>query len=216
MAIKEDQIESPGPTIHSQPTHLTILSSSQLKSSPFLPSLVSTINNAFRVANATKPELGLNNQGDRLTSNLEFLTNFAHPESFTLVIHAPDSPTVLATASARPYLGPNTSGIISRNTPWERILPVQEGCEEWELKLMCTAPEAQGLGLATYMMGVVEEELRRRRGGLGKKLRILLTTPRELTGEFYVRKGFEKDYETWRGEGYHFHIVHMSKDVGGA
>lgn len=205
----------PGPDIHGKPTLLTLLSPPQLKTSPFLPSLLSTINTAFRVSHATKPELGLNNQGDRLTSIPEFLNNLSHPECFTLVIHFPESAAVLATASARPYSGPDTSGSVSRNTPWMRIVPVEEGYEEWELKLMVTAPEAQGMGLASYMMAFVEAELRRRRSGQGKKLRIVLCTPRELMGGFYAKKGFTKDYETWRGEGYHFHIVHMSKDVGG-
>lgn len=79
---------------------------------------------------------------------------------------------------------------------------------------MATTPETQGKGLAGFMMGAVEEEIavRRRRDG-EKKLRIVLCTPRELTGEFYLRRGFGFDYETWRGEGYNFHIVHLSRDV---
>lgn len=87
---------------------------------------------------------------------------------------------------------------------------------------MVTAPEAQGHGLARFMMGTVESEIRRRyaeklaagEGEEGKRLRIVLCTPRELTGEFYLRRGFKEDYETFRGEGYQFHVLHLSKDVG--
>lgn len=210
-----------GPLVHSKPTTLSIFSTKQLTNSPFLPSLLSVINQAFRLSHASKPELGLRSQGERLGSIDEFLAGLQDPESFILIVHPAGTHTVTATASARRYHGPSTTGVATRNTPWERIVPVELGCEEWELKLMVTAPEAQGQGLAAFMMRTVEQEIQSRyeakaalvEEAKGKRLRVVLCTPRELTGEFYLRRGFTKDYETWRGEGYNFHIVHLSKDI---
>lgn len=86
---------------------------------------------------------------------------------------------------------------------------------------MCTAPEVQGRGLAEFMLGIVEMEVRRsfkervERGEVeaGKRVRIVLGKVQELLGEFYERRGFERDYETWAVEGVRFRVVHMSKDV---
>ncbi|EME78211.1 uncharacterized protein MYCFIDRAFT_200509 [Pseudocercospora fijiensis CIRAD86] len=111
-----------------------------------------------------------------------------------------------------------------KNSPWVRRLEVENGFEEWELKMMATDPDLQGQGLAGYMMTLVEDEVIRRfsekqftntttHGDLAKRLKITLSTPAEVTGSFYLRTGYKLDYENERGEGHNFHIAFMSKEI---
>lgn len=87
---------------------------------------------------------------------------------------------------------------------------------------MCTSPSSQGQGFAASMLEIVESEIKNSykvrvsRGEVeaGRELRIVLCKVQELMGEFYERKGFERDYETRLEEGGKFRIVHMSKSIG--
>jgi GNAT superfamily N-acetyltransferase len=230
MAIEQAINQSkvlPGPLVHGEKTTASIFSTAQLSSEAFLASLLETINLAFRQSHSVKPELLLRSQGDRLGSIDEFLTGLQDPESFVLIISRPGSHEVIATSSARRYHGPPrkapSSGIELRNSPWNRTAEVEPGAEEWELKLMATHPSAQGQGLAKWMMALVEREIVERskakqasaNATAPPNLRMVLCTPRELTGEFYLKRGYTKDYEVWRGEGYNFHIIHLSKAITG-
>lgn len=93
---------------------------------------------------------------------------------------------------------------------------------------MATDPAAQGQGIASFMMQLIEKEVIRRtqnnadilevpRGGRIRdsayRLKMTLCTPLEFTGSFYTRKGYTEDYRVPRGDGRNFHIVFMSKIV---
>ena len=151
----------------------------------------------------------------------EFIMGLSNdPDAFIVVVTYSETADVIATASARRYLGPPADS----SSPWARRLDVKEGDVEWELKLMATHPEAQGGGLALRMMELVEKEItgRERKGRViaardaeerQVNVKLVLSTPREIMGEYYAQRGFVKDYEVERGEGYSFHIVFMSKVV---
>ncbi|EMF07985.1 uncharacterized protein SEPMUDRAFT_159545 [Sphaerulina musiva SO2202] len=223
----------PGPQVDGRATTTSIFPTSQLTQSPFLPNLLSTINTAFRDSHALKPELGLTNHGERLSSTQEFLSALiSDPESFVLIISYPhDSSTVLATASCRRYHGPPKDRPVDANLPWLRTLDVAPDTEEWELKLMATDVRVQGQGLAGYMMRTVEGEILERfqrriemgressggvaAAGLPGKVKMVICTPMELMGGFYLRRGYTLDYQNWRGEGYNFHIAFMHKMIWG-
>jgi GNAT superfamily N-acetyltransferase len=219
----------PGPPVHGEPTIASIFSTAQLTTSPFLPSLVRVINLAFNASHDAFPELNLHTHGNRLASTDELLSGLQDPETFVLIISRPESEEVIATSSARRYFGSSAREYDSsaleqkKSSPWERTAPVEPGAEEWELKLMATDPSAQGQGLAKWMMETVEAEIvarskakweaMHRDDSSPPKLRMVLCTLREIMGEFYLRKGYVKDYELERGEGYAFHIIHLSKTI---
>lgn len=225
MAIGNITKTCPGPQLKGRDTITSIFSSAQIGRSRFLPNLVKTINDAFRQAHASKPELGMTTQGERLGSTEEFLANLSSdPESFILIISYPDSDNVIATASYRRYHGPLQDRPVDRNTPWFRTSDVSPDTEEWEMKLMACDLDFQGCGLAAYMMKTGEAEIVQRfhqkhmiaRGNgtaVPSKLKLVICTPLELTAQFYLRRGFTMDYQVWRGEGYNFHIAFMHKII---
>jgi hypothetical protein len=75
------------------------------------------------------------------------------------------------------------------------------------------------------LMNLVEAEVKRRflvtRAKTGPQdlgLIMLLTTVKEINWEFYMRRGYRADYETFHGPGWlgsedGFTVVHMSKKV---
>ncbi|KAF2208218.1 hypothetical protein CERZMDRAFT_91628 [Cercospora zeae-maydis SCOH1-5] len=225
MAILNVTKTSPGPRLNGRDTTTSIFSTAQIGQSIYLDNLVKTINDAFRQAHATKPELGMISQGERLGSTEELLENLSDdPESFILIISYPDDDGVIATASYRRYHGPVKDRPVDRNTPWFRTLEVSRDTEEWELKLMATDPHYQGCGLAAYMMKTGEAEIISRflqkleahRGAsahVPSKLKLVICTPLELTAHFYLRRGFVMDYQVWRGEGYNFHIAFLHRHI---
>lgn len=232
MAITEDPNQpkvQDGPRVHGRATIASIFSAKQLEASHFLTGLVKTINTAYTNSHTIKPELKMRSQGPRLGSTAEFLDALRDDsEGFVIIVSFLGSSEVISTATSRRYLGPakeNGSPFYVQNSPWYRQAEVEPDTEEWELKLMATDPEAQGQGLARFMMALGEREITMRfhaktallKGVEAeqhpKKLKMVLCTPRELTGEFYLRKGYTKDYEVWRGDGHNFHVVHMSRQI---
>ncbi|SMR61859.1 unnamed protein product [Zymoseptoria tritici ST99CH_1E4] len=215
----------PGPLIHGLKTTASIFSVPQLVQSPFLPSLLSTINQAFAASHSLRPELFLQSHGPRLSSIEDFLSNLQDPDSSIIIVSRPGSDEVIATSSARRYIGPPVKDLAAvevKKSPWTRTIEVEPGAEEWELKLMATQPDVQGQGVAAWMMALVEREIVARsqakwaaREGEAAvpRLKMVLCTLRELKGEFYLRRGYVKDYETSRGDGFQFHILHLSKTI---
>lgn len=217
-----------GPPINNQPTIVTIFNQTQLLSSPYVPSLIKTVNTAFRVIHASRPELGMS-LDDRIGSPDQFTAALSlDPATFIIVISHPGSHEVIATANCRHYYGPNPGN----TSPWARTIPREDDADEWELKLMAVNPDVQKQGVAGYMLKLVEEEIVKRsqadldqRKGVSnerhtdtdvtlKRVRMVLCTPREMLGSFYAKRGYHKDYEVERGEGMNFHIIFMSKDIG--
>ncbi|KAF7198089.1 hypothetical protein HII31_00445 [Pseudocercospora fuligena] len=213
-----------GPLVRGKPTSVSVISSRDISTSRFLPGIIGVINAAFSESHYRNAQLGMNGNFPRIASDEEFLRNITHDtEAFAVAIHPKDEKEVFATATARRYSGPS-SDPTARITPWVRRLEVEDGFEEWELKMMATNPDLQGQGLAGYMMKFVDDEVIRRfskkqltnaasHGDLAKRLKIPLSTPTEVNGSFYLRKGYKVDYENERGEGYNFHIAFMSKEI---
>lgn len=208
--LAEPQV-SEGPPVNGKPTTLAIFSSDQIKTSGQLPDLVKLINEGFLKGHLSKPELKMH-LGDRLGSTEDFLSAVASdPEGFIIIIALKESQEVIGTASCVPWRGPPKDV----ESQWIRKLEPESGFAEWILKLMVTKPSAQGQGLAGHMMALTEREVVRRvqKNPKNKKVKMVLCTPKELNEAFYAKKGFQKDYETFYGEGYNFHVIHMSKTL---
>jgi GNAT superfamily N-acetyltransferase len=217
-----------GPQINGRPTTLTLFSPRELASSPLLPSLYKVINDAFRdgreKSNYKVPHSRLQYDGqlhDELGNK---------PGTFTFVLYYTGTLDVVATASAKPHADElhvaQISGTASpekdESTMWKRLAPIPEGKVAWELSTMAVDWTVQRQGLAGYLMRLTEEEVKRRHQASDstseKQLILVITTNKERNGLFYLRRGFEKDYEIWYEKGFvgnekDFHIIFMSRPV---
>ena len=227
---QEDDTEppsSPGPQVNDKPTTLTLFTPPQLAHSPLLPSLYKLVNDAFRIGH----ERDNNRFGtDRLQYEGQLHDELGNkPGTFTYVLSYSGTDEVVATASAKPHAASlqfHKPGEIlnpknGKDTTWTRLAPIAEGKEAWELSTMAVDPTLQRQGLAGYLMGVTEGEVKRRfclDGAGGGELVLVIATVKERNGDFYARRGFGVDYEVWYEKGHvgserGFHVVFMSKEV---
>lgn len=218
-----------GPQVNGKPTTLTLFSPPQLASSPLLSSLYQVVNDAFRVGHEqSRLVVGIS----RLQYEGQLHDELGNkPGTFTYVLSYTGTNDVVATASAKPHAdelrfvkpGEITNAKSGKDTTWTRLVPIAEGKEAWELSTMAVDPDLQRQGLAGFLMGVTEEEVKRRfkadQGGAeGKELLLVITTVKERKEGFYARRGFSKDYEIWYDKGHigsekGFHVIFMSKAV---
>ncbi|KAF2163077.1 hypothetical protein M409DRAFT_26523 [Zasmidium cellare ATCC 36951] len=186
-----------GPMIDDKPSTIVTLTAQQLRTSKFLPSLVNTINQAYKAAEGQ--HLG-ESKGDRLGSIDELILVLRDdPESFIIVLTQPHAPEeVLSTATSRRYFGPSPD---ANTSPWACVHTPAADTEEWELKLLATSPAAQGKGIASYMLALAEKEATERfraKSGQGEgaitHAKMILCTPKPLYGKFYGGRGYREDY----------------------
>ncbi|CAK3786958.1 Hypothetical predicted protein [Lecanosticta acicola] len=209
-----------GSLIDGQPLVVFILSPDQLQQSGFLPSLVTTINAAYRYRFKLQPELKVQSSESRLSSEEDFLSSTSSdPAAFVIVLSPRGSVETLGTASCAPFRGP-PEGVSS---PWVRNLEPQPDCTEWMLGLMATHPSAQRHGLASFMLDLAEREVIRRSVQQTEQVpkerhptplgavKMILSTAKELNEAFYTKRGYQMDYDFPRGQGFNFHVTHMSK-----
>jgi GNAT superfamily N-acetyltransferase len=216
-----------GPAVDGRPTTVRISSVSQLSASSYLPSLFRLINVAFDDIHTRRLPPIAGGYPSRLSNVDEILPALRDdPQTFIFLMSFADAPEeVLATASCRPYT--SLDGVVA--SPWVRRLGPEEGCVEWEYKLLAVDPKYQGQGLASYLTRKTEEEAARRsRAALAdavkahgepdseavvKRVRMVLVGLKEATNEFYLRRGYKNDYETPAGEGLPMTVVSMSKVI---
>ncbi|KAK5165689.1 uncharacterized protein LTR77_008611 [Saxophila tyrrhenica] len=214
-----------GPLINNRPTTVTLFSTTQLAASPLVPSLIQLIIQAFR---NQKESNGFKNiPRDRLQYDNQLFDELGStPGTFTYVISYTGTETAIATASAKRYIG--TSAILEpapndQANTFKRFGLVDDDTEAWELSTLAVDPQLRRQGLAGHLMRMREAEVKRRfvvgmeKGGKAK-LRMLLTTIKEVSGAFHLGRGFKVDYEVRYPEGHMgapsgFTVVHMSKDV---
>ena len=217
-----------GPQVNGRSTTLTLFSPLQLASSSMLPSLYGVINDAFRGAYEKK---NIKPAKSRLQYDGQLQDELGNkPGTFTFVLHYSGTDEVVATASGKPHTSELQVASISntaspeeaKRTMWKRLAPIPEDKVAWELSTMAVDSTAQGHGLAGYLMRLTEEEVRRRHMTSGcaseKQLILVITANKERVGQFYLQRGFTKDYEIWYEKGYvenerGFNIVFMSKPV---
>ncbi|KAI7286316.1 hypothetical protein KC345_g1238 [Hortaea werneckii] len=230
------------------------------------------INRSFSQSHAHSSKTGgkplIPSHLDRLNSPEEFLAQVGSDEgTFVYIITYTSSDggvgdVPVATAGAHRYDAPvlETTGeeeggeagqgrkVFRRVGLPERAMEIAGtgvGVDCWELKVMAVDVEAQGQGLASYLMKLVDDEVKKRFGSLSgvngdgkiasaaaaqgiesnadagrRRLFMLLTTLKEINEDLYARRGYQKDYETWHAPGTlgsetGFTVVHMSREMGG-
>ncbi|KAM0720393.1 hypothetical protein Q7P37_004529 [Cladosporium fusiforme] len=216
----------PGPMINNKPTMVTLYQSKHLEAAGQIPGLHDLINVAFATSHnisGVMPSLSL-----RLASHKQLVQELSGKGTFTYVITYTGTDTCIGTASAKRYM--NT---LERTTPrkdqprscFRRTGTSGLDTEGWELASMAVDPTLQRKGLAGLLMGLVEGEVKRRfleaqvvSGTPEREVIMLLTTVKEIHFEFYSRRGYGFDYETyhepgWLGSLSGFTVVHMSKQI---
>ncbi|KAK5108046.1 hypothetical protein LTR62_008820 [Meristemomyces frigidus] len=225
---------TPGPTLQtkgfSAATTLTLYEPNQLPGNPILEPLRTLINTSFRASHNKHKTFPA--AVDRLYSTNQYLQNLGTDAgTFTYIVTDNATGKPIATAGAHRYKAAVFESSGDGNKQGKTFVRVQlpaiaeesgEGAEVWELKLMAVDVTLQGAGLASYLMDLVDKEVLRRvayevRGmKADQKVFMLITTVKEINGEFYARRGYEFDYETVHEVGYMgsemgFCVVHMSK-----
>lgn len=216
----------PGPTINDRPTTVTLHQSNYLEAAGQIPALYDLINDAFGTSqNATGmwPSTTL-----RLSTHKQLVQELSGKGTFTYVITYTGTSTILGTASAKLYKDTLERTPPSQEQPkstFTRTGTSAPDTEGWELALMAVDPSLQRKGVAGLLIGLVEREVKRRfllakaqSEMPGRKLVMLLSTIKEVNFEFYTRRGYEFDYETFHEPGWlasptGFTVVHMSKKV---
>jgi GNAT superfamily N-acetyltransferase len=218
----------PGPLVHSKATTVTLYAPRDLKDTGLIPQMHDLINNAFGTTHSTSGIFPAASR--RLSSPDQLVAELSGAGIFTYVITytGTGTQTVIGTASAKRYKDTFTLKPASEEVPLSVFMrsgvfgPHSEG---WELSLMAVDSSLQRQGLAGLLMSLVEGEVKRRfvldraaRGLPDLKLVMLLTTVKEINWDFYVRRGYQLDYETYHEPGFlrsstGFHVVHMSKLV---
>lgn len=219
----ESPTTQPGPPVNNTPTTATIYTPTQIASDPALvTSLRTLINHAFSFSH--EKHGAMPGTIDRLQSPQQLLSELGSDDSatFTYVLTSASSGQVLATAGGQRWTGKiaPVEPLPGNKGSFTRYGAESEDADQWELRIMAVDPSLQRQGLAAWLMRKVEEEIRRRweeRGGK-KGLVLLLTTLKEINGEFYARRGYAVDYETrfppgWLQSEKGFGVVHMSRRV---
>lgn len=222
-----------GPVIHGKHTTVSVYEPAQLAQAPSIPALYHLINRAFSESHAGCGALPASL--DRLDSPAQYLSQIGNdPGTFVYIITWVGTDEPIATAGAHRYVTPvvvSDVGSGEQGTTFKRVqLPKASGAEveTWELKLMAVDLALQGQGLASYLMALVDEEVKRRfkasvlaESANGQtratpQLHLVLTTLKECNETFYARRGYINDYEDAHGPGFlgsptGFSVLHMSK-----
>lgn len=225
----EKKIQSssqPGPIVCNKPSTVTLYASRDLEAAGLIPGLHDLINEAFAFSHSRTRSVPADDL--RLKSKDQLVRELSGPGTFTFVVTYTGTNTVLGVASAKKYKSTPTrqaARIEDPKSAFTRTGPSQPNTEGWELSSMAVDPSLQRQGLAGLLMDLVDTEVKRRfilaREESGKpelRLVMLLTTIKEINGQFYARRGWQADYETFHGPGWHgsekgFTVVHMSKQV---
>jgi GNAT superfamily N-acetyltransferase len=216
----------PGPIVHNKPTTVTLYASRDLEATGLIPGMHDLINAAFAKSHSRAEALPA--QQLRLQSHQQLVQELSSPGTFTYVITYTGTNDVIGVASAKSYKSTATRQVARIEEPKSAFMRTgasEPNTEGWELSSMAVSPSLQRQGLAGLLMGLVEAEVKRwfllARAKVGREdigLVMLLTTVKEINWDFYTRRGYRADYETFHGPGWlgsenGFTVVHMSKRV---
>ena len=203
--------------VNNRPVEVYLFSNARLAQFPLLPQLVSVINRAYSAGHVSGTKEYFPSNLLRLESS-QALVEELGPDCFTFVVTQsmaeetdPGSPSpskhltlrrVLGTASGRPFTRPRVVMNVepAPMSPWVPKIALQKlddpDIVQWELKLMGVDPSLQKQGLASHMIDLVTEEIKRRVEGEKREVWMVFTTMKELNGPYYSKRGFLSVSET--------------------
>ncbi len=178
-------------------TRTQLLSPVGLNTSPHLPALFKLINHCFNISHNPPGHSYLpSSPTSRLKTHIQ-LSEEIGPDGFTIIMLAQDTSTlvhgeeeeeeeeeaskqerkfatVIATASAKPYIPPapsnnNETGqekssekLFKRQPGTDTALAAYAALPKWEILCMVVEPTLQGRGIAGQLMALTVEEIKRR------------------------------------------------------
>ncbi|KAK9328873.1 hypothetical protein V1520DRAFT_344803 [Lipomyces starkeyi] len=192
--------------LHNEVITTKIYDPMALLNAPILPALAAMINSSFAAHFAPFVSPAVLNGTQRINSPNELAEDIT-PDGFTVVAFSPSSPdTPIATASVKVYYNDKF---------WEdwgdaRRLKLKQWKEEnkdavytqWEITAVAVrySPEYLKKGLATHVVNVVAEELKRRLLASQKQtdgeLKTIVRVVKEINGDYWLKKGFVLVEET--------------------
>ena len=246
----------PGPILNSRPTTLALVPHEHLPSSPFLPLLPPLLNPAFRIGHSSTGTLPL--ELDRLQSDEQFYDELQEDSWSYFLYYTPDTTSnlesdektgvpnsLLASVAFQPFRPDfaltNRKGsdrVKEASKTFKTVsIPVPEGCQAWEVRLLAVDLSVQRQGVAMWMMKCLEAEvIRKAREAAGAagalhtgaqektmvngelKIQLRLSTIREINEGFWMRRGFRTTVEKklppgcW-GSPNGFTMLEMAKDL---
>jgi GNAT superfamily N-acetyltransferase len=220
---RQDNLEVAGdsPFSASCPGPLTTITRHTLRTlqlSGLIPQLFDLINAAF--ANSHSRDGVISTVTLRLQSEAQLVRELSASGTFTFVVTYTGTKVALGTASAKPHCNGSLEHDMTgaERSIFTRMEPLKGDVASWELVAMAVDPPVQRQGLAGMLMEMVEVELKRRtvdaKSEVEKPLVMLLSTVKEVNGDFYAKKGYMRDYETQYGPGcmgseHGFTVIHM-------
>ncbi len=170
-------------------TRTQLLSPVSLNASPHLSALFNLINHCFNISHNPRGHSYLPySPTTRLKKHIQ-LSEEIGPDGFTIIMLAQDTSTqvrgegegkeegkgdtVIATASAKPYIPPgpdnNEAGgekgsekLFKRQPGTDNALAAHAELPKWEILCMVVEPTLQGRGIAGQLMRLTTEEIKRR------------------------------------------------------
>lgn len=225
-SIQSQPQSQPGPVVNNQPTTITLYPSRDLEAAGLIPEMHDLINEAF--AKSHNRSGAISAARLRLQSHRQLVLELSGPGTFTYVVTYTGTHTVIGVASAKLYKSTASrqpAQIEDPKSAFMRTGASEPNTEGWELSTMAVSPSLQRQGLAGLLMNLVEAEVKRRflpakaeGAAPDVGLVMLLTTVKEINWDFYTRRHYRADYETFHGPGWlgsekGFTVVHMSKRI---
>ncbi|KAF2723513.1 hypothetical protein K431DRAFT_282958 [Polychaeton citri CBS 116435] len=223
----------PGPVINGKSTQITLYfppSTLAVKAPQQLTNLYHVINEAFTISHRSTNSIPAS--VPRLYSEQQLVQELeaASAGTFCYVIYHPDTQEVVGTASAEPYRGPATNAdrvAAGGKKVFLSAIPLEDGVEMWELRLMAVDVKVQKQGVAGLLMRLVEERVKAvfvekvtgsNGSGGPQRLKMVLKTIKEINGLFYNKKMYALELASWNAPGtlnseVGFTLAHMSKDI---
>ncbi|MCJ1353962.1 MAG: hypothetical protein MMC33_003949 [Icmadophila ericetorum] len=208
---------SPQLLINHRPFEVHLLSNARLTQFPLLCQVLSVINQAFTSCHVVGTKEYFPPNQPRIRSPQELVEDLG-PDCFTIVVtqsmeELTDSQSldlnrhlilrrVLGTASCRPFIRPRVVMNVEPApiSPWVPKVALEKlddpSVSQWELKLMAVDPSLQRQGLASKMIDLVIEEIKRRVGGGKREVWMVFTTMKEFNEAYYSKRGCVSVSET--------------------
>lgn len=253
MASSNTQSQSATASQSSAYSTIELHTPTTLIASPHLPALFNLINRTFDAGhNKDGHSLLPQTELARLETHSQ-LGEEVGPDGFILImLQSPSSPSslpasnggyfspsghrVMGTASARPYVPTHTiasaddvshSARLFKRPPPPKNSSEDDGTPQWEILAMVVDPPLQGRGLATQLMNLTIDEIRRRCGsGLrdstsapsSETVMLLLSTMKSLNESYYAKRGWTTTENRYfppgtKGSRDGFTVVEMFKSV---
>lgn len=194
-----------GPSINGVSTKVHLVNRDELAATQYPQGMMEVINAAF--SHGHPPYIPA--EFVRILSPKQMLGEL-RSGGFSLIVtrEAQGAEVVIATGSAVPgdthssseaAIEPGEKTSVDRSLEARRRIP---GVVDWELKHLCVEPGSMRQGLASYILGLLDEEVSARTASMQNettpriqqrkpRIRLMITTVAEMNGRMYQKRGYK-------------------------